>query len=122
MNTHILEGNWTRLIGYARKTWGDLSDSELEKIKGQKDKLIGLIEQKYGHSKEAVEDKINAFLKEIESHNISETIDTALQKKDEIIDYSRHMSEVLEQYIKDKPLTAVTCSLGLGFLLGKLLK
>ena len=62
------------------------------------------------------------FEKEIESHNISETIDTALQKKDEIIDYSRHMSEVLEQYIKDKPLTAVTCSLGLGFLLGKLLK
>jgi len=42
-----------------------LTDQELEKVKGKKDELIGLIEEKYGETKEAIEDQINGLLEKL---------------------------------------------------------
>jgi uncharacterized protein YjbJ (UPF0337 family) len=38
--------------------WGKLSDDDFEWIEGQKDKLIGLVQEKYGYTRDQAQDKI----------------------------------------------------------------
>lgn len=62
MNTDIFKGKWSQLKGSIKKTWGNLTDDDLDKVDGQKDKLIGLIQDAYGETKDVVEQKIDELM------------------------------------------------------------
>ncbi|RLT27134.1 MAG: CsbD family protein [Chloroflexi bacterium] len=53
MNWDEISGNWKQLQGKAREKWGDLTDDDMTKIGGKKDQLVGTLQEKYGHTKEA---------------------------------------------------------------------
>ncbi len=55
MNEDILKGKWSKLKGEAKKMWGKLTDDDLVVISGNKDKLVGVLQTKYGYSKEKAE-------------------------------------------------------------------
>jgi uncharacterized protein YjbJ (UPF0337 family) len=61
MNWEQIEGNWKQFAGGVKEQWGKLTDDELTRIAGKRDKLAGLIQEKYGLAKEAVEDEISDF-------------------------------------------------------------
>ena len=63
MNKDILKGKWKQLKGDAQKQWGKLTDDELDKIEGDATKLAGLIQERYGKSKEAAEEEVEAWRK-----------------------------------------------------------
>jgi uncharacterized protein YjbJ (UPF0337 family) len=63
MYKDIFEGKWTQFKSVLKKTWNDLSDEDLEKIKGKKNDLVGLIQASYGETKEAIEQKVNKLIK-----------------------------------------------------------
>ncbi|MBY0501992.1 MAG: CsbD family protein [Alphaproteobacteria bacterium] len=65
MNKDTFEGKWSQLKGNIKKTWGNLTDDDLGKINGQKDKLIGLIQESYGETKDAIEKKVDDLMKAI---------------------------------------------------------
>jgi len=65
MNENEFQGKWNQLKGSIKETWGDLADDALDKVKGKKDKLIGLIQESYGDTKENIQKKLNALLKNI---------------------------------------------------------
>lgn len=65
MNTDSLSGKWFQLKGSIKKAWGKLTDDDLNKIAGQKDKLIGLIQESYGETKESIEKKIDELSKKV---------------------------------------------------------
>jgi uncharacterized protein YjbJ (UPF0337 family) len=46
-----VKGNWKQLKGRVREKWGLLTDDDLEQIAGQKDRLFGKIQEKYGEAK-----------------------------------------------------------------------
>ncbi|MEL6678317.1 MAG: CsbD family protein, partial [Pseudomonadota bacterium] len=48
MNIDQIKGKWTELKGEARTKWGKLTDDEIEQVAGEQEKLVGLIQQKYG--------------------------------------------------------------------------
>lgn len=52
MNWDIVKGNWKQLKGKAREEWGDLTDNELEEMAGQKDQMVGKLQEKYGWTRE----------------------------------------------------------------------
>jgi uncharacterized protein YjbJ (UPF0337 family) len=58
MNKDILQGKWRQMRGEMKKWWGQLTDDELDKIEGDRDKLIGLLQEKYGYSKEKAEEEM----------------------------------------------------------------
>jgi uncharacterized protein YjbJ (UPF0337 family) len=62
MNRDILAGKWKQLRGEIKKTWGDLTDDELDMIEGQRDKLAGKLQEKYGWSRENADREIDRFL------------------------------------------------------------
>jgi len=58
MNKDILQGKWRQMRGEMKKWWGELTDDEFDKIEGDRDKLIGLLQEKYGYSKEKAEEEL----------------------------------------------------------------
>lgn len=64
MNKDIFEGNWKEMKGKAKEWWGELTDDDLEKAEGKADRLVGLLQQKYGYSKEEAEKEFNRRLDE----------------------------------------------------------
>ncbi|MFU8795372.1 MAG: CsbD family protein [Dethiobacteria bacterium] len=62
MNEDILKGKWSELKGKAKKKWGKLTDDDLMVISGQKEKLVGVLQTKYGYAKEKAEEEYKSFL------------------------------------------------------------
>ena len=56
-----IKGNWTEMKGKAREQWGDLTDDDMDRIAGQKDQMIGALQQKYGRTKEDAEREADAW-------------------------------------------------------------
>lgn len=67
MNEDILEGKWKQLRGAVRETWGELTDDELDQIAGKRDRLVGILQEKYGYTRDEVERRIDEFLMEQEA-------------------------------------------------------
>jgi uncharacterized protein YjbJ (UPF0337 family) len=59
MNWSQFEGRWNDVKGQVKERWGRLSDDDLTRVEGKRDRLVGLIQQKYGIAKEKAEDEIN---------------------------------------------------------------
>ena len=66
MNENILEGKWKQLRGSIRERWGELTDDELDQIAGKRDKLAGLLQERYGYTQMEVDRQIDGFLSEWE--------------------------------------------------------
>ena len=62
MNTDILKGKWNQLKGDLKTKWGNLTDDDWTAISGDKDKLIGKIQERYGHSRDAAAREVDEFL------------------------------------------------------------
>jgi len=63
MNSDILKGKWMQLKGSARRKWGELTDDDFDKVQGDGEKLIGILQEKYGYGRERAENEINEFLR-----------------------------------------------------------
>jgi uncharacterized protein YjbJ (UPF0337 family) len=61
MNEDILKGKWKQFRGEMKKLWGNITDDEFDKIDGQKDKLAGIIQERYGRSRQEAEDEVERF-------------------------------------------------------------
>ena len=64
MNWDIIEGKWKQLKGATKVKWGELTDDELDQIDGNKDKLAGKLQEKYGWTKEEADEQINDFFRD----------------------------------------------------------
>ena len=47
-----ISGNWKQFRGEVRKQWGMLTDDDLEQVRGERDKLVGRIQERYGIAKD----------------------------------------------------------------------
>jgi len=61
MNEDILEGQWKQLAGKAKTAWGELTDDELTKTKGNAQQLAGLVQERYGRTREEAEREVKDF-------------------------------------------------------------
>lgn len=67
MNTVILEGKWNQLKGEVKKQWGKLTNDDLDRIQGQRDKLEGRLQERYGYSRQQARDEVDKFLAKADS-------------------------------------------------------
>lgn len=68
MNQDVFEGKWKEMKGQVREWWGKLTDDDLEKAAGKADQLIGLLQQKYGYTKEQAEVEFNRRIEALKVH------------------------------------------------------
>jgi uncharacterized protein YjbJ (UPF0337 family) len=62
MNQNILEGKWKQLRGSVREKWGQLTDDEVDQIAGNRDRLSGFLQERYGYTQLEAEQQIDDFL------------------------------------------------------------
>jgi uncharacterized protein YjbJ (UPF0337 family) len=69
MNEDILKGKWLEIRGRVKEKWGKLTDNDLGEIEGRGEKLLGLLQKKYGYimDKAELEYKDSVELAEIVS-------------------------------------------------------
>ncbi len=65
MNQDIAEGKWKEMRGQVKEWWGKLTDDELEQAAGNAEQIVGLLQQKYGYTREAAEEEFNRRIKEV---------------------------------------------------------
>lgn len=61
MNWDSIQRKWMELKGKAKEKWGELTDDDLDVIAGKKDQLIGIIQDKYGRTKDEAEKEVEEW-------------------------------------------------------------
>lgn len=62
MNKDTFKGEWNQLKGKIKQEWADLTDDDLTHAEGSFDKLVGRIQERYGHAKDKVEQQVREWL------------------------------------------------------------
>jgi uncharacterized protein YjbJ (UPF0337 family) len=66
MNKDILEGKWKQMRGEAKAWWGKLTDDDLDRAAGKYEVLAGIIQEKYGYTREQAANEIDKRVTEFE--------------------------------------------------------
>lgn len=77
MNQDTLKGQWKQWIGKAKTTWGKLADDELLKIEGNAQRLTGLVQERYGATREDAENQVKKFF-----DGVSNAVDSEQKRRD----------------------------------------
>ena len=62
MNEDILQGKWHELKGGVKEKWGKLTDDDLDVVNGKVEKLQGLLQTRYGYTKEKAKEEYDSFM------------------------------------------------------------
>jgi uncharacterized protein YjbJ (UPF0337 family) len=72
MNWDRIEGNWVEFKGKVRERWGKLTDDDLDVVAGKREQLIGVLQNRYGLARDALEREVREFEaeldREVETH------------------------------------------------------
>ncbi|MFP4354300.1 MAG: CsbD family protein [Phycisphaerae bacterium] len=63
MSNDVIKGKWKQLRGEMKKRWGKL-DGKLTEAEGDKDILVGKIQQEYGLKKDEARTQVDQWLAE----------------------------------------------------------
>jgi uncharacterized protein YjbJ (UPF0337 family) len=150
MNWTSVQGNWNEAKGKVKTKWGRLTDDDLMQVEGNKDRLVGMIQQRYGIARDKAEQQLEEFLssgdglltraKEGAQEVVEkgkeyvdrgrEYVERGVQKGREYVergqDYVQHtstsqMANDLRDLIARNPVQSAILGVGLGFLIGRLL-
>lgn len=61
MNWDTISGKWMQVKGQVKEKWGKLTDDDLTKIEGVRDRLSGVIQERYGLAKDEAEKQLAEF-------------------------------------------------------------
>lgn len=75
MNEDIFEGKWNQFKGNVREWWGKLTDDDIERIGGKKDKLLGALQERYGYTRERADEEVNRRIREYETSELNRGVD-----------------------------------------------
>lgn len=67
MNEDILQGKWKQIQGDVKKWWGKLTDDDLKYVEGSREKLVGLLQERYGYNRQAAQAQIAEFLEDLKT-------------------------------------------------------
>jgi len=62
MNWDQVQGKWKQYKGNMRQKWGKLTDDDFDVINGQRDVLVGKIQERYGTAKDAAENQVDEWV------------------------------------------------------------
>ena len=68
MNKDEFEGKWKQIRGQARQWWGKLTDDDIERVGGKYEEFLGVVQEKYGYTREAAETEVNKRVAEFEAN------------------------------------------------------
>jgi len=67
MNKDVFAGKWKQIRGQSKAWWGKLTDDDLERASGKLEVFAGLLQEKYGYTRQRAVDEIDKRVTEFES-------------------------------------------------------
>lgn len=61
MNWDTIKGNWKQITGEAKSQWGKLTDDDIQQAEGDREKLVGKVQERYGVAKDEAERQVDDF-------------------------------------------------------------
>jgi uncharacterized protein YjbJ (UPF0337 family) len=74
MNHNIFAGQWKQMRSTLKSWWGKLSDDDFEWIEGQKDRLIGLVQEKYGYTPDQAREEVDRRFNEYDDKDSTASV------------------------------------------------
>lgn len=65
MNHDVIIGKWKQVRGKVKQWWGKLTDNDLDRIGGRYEELVGLIQERYGHTRDQAEKEVTKFMEQL---------------------------------------------------------
>ena len=126
-----LEGKWNEVKGRLQDRWGQLTDDELQRARGNADELVGMIQQKTGESRREIEgflqkavgDGASAIQAAAESarqyaHQATDSVQAGYEHVSESL---RSGYEQAEGMVRRRPTESVAVAFGAGIVTGVVL-
>lgn len=142
VNEQTLQGNWNEIKGKLKTKWGQLTNDDLQQVRGNVDQLVGLIQRKTGEARQSIE----TFLEDLTSNGASslnqaaesareyaqqamETVQNRTQHAaesmrrgyDQATQQMRHGYEEAEEMIRERPAESAAVCFGVGMVVGVIL-
>jgi uncharacterized protein YjbJ (UPF0337 family) len=124
----IAQGRWNEIKGKLKETWGQLTDDELDRVKGDSDQLIGLVQRKTGKSRAAIEDFLDNLSGEGQSiwatatqtvREYAGTAGQAIQERAQAVQEQVQSGiEHTGEMVRNRPLESVAVCFGIGMVVG----
>jgi uncharacterized protein YjbJ (UPF0337 family) len=61
MNSDVIKGQWKQLQGRVKQQWGKLTDDDIASINGDREVLLGRIQELYGRTREEAEKEVEKW-------------------------------------------------------------
>ena len=61
MNKDELNGKWLQIRGAVRTQWGKLTNDDLDQVNGNLERLVGLVQERYGYARERAAKEVEDF-------------------------------------------------------------
>jgi uncharacterized protein YjbJ (UPF0337 family) len=62
LNADVLKGKWKEIKGDVKAKWGKMTDDDMTEIEGNQEKLVGILQKRYGYSKDEAEREYDDFI------------------------------------------------------------
>lgn len=63
--SNISSGKWKQLRGRVKEKWGRLTDDDITEIAGQKDRLVGKLQERYGKEASQFDREVDQFYSKV---------------------------------------------------------
>ena len=63
MNNDIFQGKWKQLQGNVKQFFGKLTDNDLKVAEGGVEKMLGVLQERYGYTKEQAQTEWDKFMR-----------------------------------------------------------
>jgi uncharacterized protein YjbJ (UPF0337 family) len=107
MNTDVITNRWDEIRGDVQRRWTKLTQEDLDRIKGNAERLASSVQERYGYTRERADREVRRFL-----NRYDRTMYGVAQK------LPGNAARKMIRY----PWATIATALGLGFLLGFLAK
>lgn len=65
MNWDQVQGKWKQYKGQIRAKWGKMTDNDFDVIAGNRQQLVGKIQEYYGLTREVAEKQVDEFARDL---------------------------------------------------------
>lgn len=123
-NWSTIQGHWNDYKGRIKEKWGKLTDSDLEQIEGERDRLIGTLQMRYGMAKEKVEQQVNEFIASAQSwlEDAKQTVTGAVERGKQYFEENnfKDMAADVHSLIARYPVQSALVGIGIGYIVGRI--
>lgn len=125
-----LKGQWNQVKGRLQEHWGQLTEDDLRQAEGSADRLVGVVQEKTGATRNEIEQFLSKVLEEghsaaqrvgqAASHYAEEASEMVRHQYERAAGVTSDFSKQVAHTVRNRPTESLMIAFGLGMAAGAL--